>query len=563
VLTALVICPLGLVNIREESLRKMATSGKKEIGKIEFFMTELIGKGSFSSVYKGIYENNIGVAIKRVLLDEITSEIEILQENHNHSNIVGYYCSEKDENFMYITMELCDGTLTTDGGTLNEKYMKVGSKQEVIRQICEGLRFLHEKRVVHRDLKPSNILISRPVSDRCYIKLADFDISRKLKTGKNDFTRSTIGKGTVGWTAPELMTEDGSRYTQAADIFSLGCVITFILSDGQHPFGDEYHRQGNIVEGKPQIPDSIHPCIADLIPKMVGEDASARPTIQEIMDHPYLMEPRTEFAYIVDFIAKYKKNQGFIAALNRESETANLFVGDWRSSLSASVNNKLDVGTYKPYQGTSVFHLVKAIRDKYVHYNDLTPEEQKEYGTLPEGFYYYWMGRFPGLMVYLRKFEAAFDEVLNANGNVSTTDSDTPTENETPLSPKVLSDDEMIRLDSLINNTIETNLREGVQNLSMTAPDSRSNTPSTDPIEMLNGGLKARCTLCQIEVQRSNIQQHLSGRKHSNQVSAVNSSYFCPVCETTVPGGPVNRRAHEKGRKHLANVSRQSRDHRQ
>ena len=119
-------------------------------------------------------------------------------------------------------MELCDGTLTTDERTLNKKYMKVGSKQEVIRQICEGLRFLHENRVVHRDLKPCNILISRPVSNRCYIRLTDFDISRKLKTGKNDFTRSIIGKGTFGWTAPELLTEDGSRYTQAADIFSLG-----------------------------------------------------------------------------------------------------------------------------------------------------------------------------------------------------------------------------------------------------------------------------------------------------------------------------------------------------
>ena len=80
----------------------MATSGKKKIGKIKFDAKDLIGKGSFSSVYKGIYENNIDVAIKRVLLDGITLEIDILQENHNHSNIVGYYCTEEDENFMYF-----------------------------------------------------------------------------------------------------------------------------------------------------------------------------------------------------------------------------------------------------------------------------------------------------------------------------------------------------------------------------------------------------------------------------------------------------------------------------
>ena len=49
---------------------------------------------------------------------------------------------------------------------------------------------------------------------------------------------------------------------------------------------------------------------------------------------------------MVNFIAEYKQNQAFIAALHRESVTANLFVGDWRSYLSASVKNKLDVGTY-------------------------------------------------------------------------------------------------------------------------------------------------------------------------------------------------------------------------
>ena len=97
---------------------------------------------------------------------------------------------------------------------------------------------------------------------------------------------------------------------------------------------------------------------------MIGKDASARPKIQQIMDHPYLMEPRNELDYMVYFIAEYEQNQAFIAALQCESVTANLFVGNWKNYLSASVKNKLDVGPYKPYQGTSVFHLVKAIRDK-------------------------------------------------------------------------------------------------------------------------------------------------------------------------------------------------------
>ena len=221
----------------------------EKVGKLEFWTKDKIGSGLVSHVFSGTYEKSIGVAIKRVQRTETGSEIDILKDCHNHINIVNYYCTEQDKYFRYcililykrsywtspetcrfsrtkhwsyIATELCDGTL--DNWKLLEE---VGDKKAVISQICQGLRFLHEKNVIHRDLKPTNILISRPDGsweNKRRMKISDFDVSRVLKPDKRNFTK-TKSSGSQGWTAPEMYKD--ARYTIASDIFSLGNLLIF------------------------------------------------------------------------------------------------------------------------------------------------------------------------------------------------------------------------------------------------------------------------------------------------------------------------------------------------
>ena len=54
--------------------------------------------------------------------------------------------------------------------------------------------------------------------------------------------------GTEGWIAPEMLL--GNRSTTClVDIFSMGCVYYYLLSRGKHPFGENFHRQANILSG--------------------------------------------------------------------------------------------------------------------------------------------------------------------------------------------------------------------------------------------------------------------------------------------------------------------------
>lgn len=205
-----------------------------------------------------------------------------------------------------------------------------------------GLRHLHGLKIVHRDIKPQNILVSgaRPtlagvtkdgagggsgVGGGGGMKghrmlISDFGLCRKLEVDQTSFlptANGMMGVGTVGWRAPEILrgevkldesssTDDNStssrdsvgttrtsstagahhshkptRLTKSVDIFALGCLFYYVLTNGGHPFGDRYEREVNILKGAVCLEglegfgeegsDAV-----DLIGKMLHAEASER-----------------------------------------------------------------------------------------------------------------------------------------------------------------------------------------------------------------------------------------------------------------------------------------------
>ncbi|XP_048135566.1 mitogen-activated protein kinase kinase kinase 1-like isoform X2 [Rhodamnia argentea] len=257
---------------------------------------ELLGSGSFGTVYEGFNDDGFFFAIKEVsLLDQgkqgkqsllqLEQEISLLSQ-FEHENIVRYLGTDKDDKKLYIFLELMTkGSLAT----LYHKYnLRDSQVSAYTRQILYGLKYLHDQNVVHRDIKCANILVDASGA----VKLADFGLAKATKM--NDAKSS---KGTAFWMAPEVL--KNRSYGLAADIWSLGCTVLEMLTQ-RPPYS---HLEGiqalfRIGRGEPPpVPDSLSREARDLILRCLQVNPNDRPSAAQLLDHPFVRKPSTSSGF--------------------------------------------------------------------------------------------------------------------------------------------------------------------------------------------------------------------------------------------------------------------------
>lgn len=253
---------------------------------------QLLGRGSFGSVYEGIADDGFFIAIKEVsLLDQgalgrqsilyLEQEIALLSQ-FEHENIVQYYGTAKDDSNLYIFLELMTkGSLANLYQTYNLKDSQVSS---YTRQILSGLKYLHDRDVVHRDIKCANILVDASGM----VKLADFGLAKATKL--NDVKSC---KGTAFWMAPEVVKAKNHGYGLPADIWSLGCTVLEMLT-GQVPYSPLEWMQALFRIGRgepPPLPDSLSRDASDFILQCLRVNPDDRPTSAQLLDHPFVKRP--------------------------------------------------------------------------------------------------------------------------------------------------------------------------------------------------------------------------------------------------------------------------------
>lgn len=210
----------------------------------DFSDTQLIGRGGFGEVYKGVLPNGMVVAVKK-LLDKIDvleanfqSEVACLIEV-KHRNIVRClgYSSETQHvrapyqgRFVWADLRqrlfcfeyLSKGSLA-DCLTGASFALQWSVRYQIIKGICEGVGYLHQHNIIHMDLKPQNILLD----DNMVPKIADFGLSRRLSENQSRIITKRI-IGTPGYLAPEFLSSNAITFK--ADIYSLGVIIIEILT---------------------------------------------------------------------------------------------------------------------------------------------------------------------------------------------------------------------------------------------------------------------------------------------------------------------------------------------
>ncbi|KAJ8246086.1 hypothetical protein GJAV_G00263500 [Gymnothorax javanicus] len=379
-----------------------------EVGKISFSPAEVLGHGAEGTfVFRGCFDGR-RVAVKRILpecFDFAEREVQLLRESDEHPNVIRYFCTERDRQFTYIAIELCAATLQQFVEDPECPYCDLDPVTLLQQTMC-GLSHLHSLNIVHRDLKPRNILISMPgPRGKVRALISDFGLCKKLPAGRHSFSLRSGIPGTEGWIAPEVLLEPPKdNPTSAVDIFSAGCVFYYVVTRGQHPFGDTIRRQANILSGTYHLDnfmEDLHSDVIakDLIERMISADPQSRPTTACVLKHPFFWSPEKQLQFFQDVSDRIEKEppEGPIV-VRLEMAGRAVVRTNWRMHISVPLQT--DLRRFRTYKGNSVRDLLRAMRNKKHHYHELPEEVQGTLGEVPEGFVHYFTSRFPRLLLH-------------------------------------------------------------------------------------------------------------------------------------------------------------------
>ncbi|XP_010122529.1 PREDICTED: serine/threonine-protein kinase 17A, partial [Chlamydotis macqueenii] len=167
-----------------------------------------------------------------------------------------------------------------------EEAFKEQDVKRLMKQILEGVSFLHRSNVVHLDLKPQNILLTSksPLGD---VKIVDFGLSRIMKSSEE--LREIMG--TPEYVAPEVLSYD--PISTATDMWSIG-VLAYVMLTGISPFlGDDKQEtflnisQMNVSYSGEDF-DLISESAVDFIKTLLVKKPEDRATAEESLQHPWL-----------------------------------------------------------------------------------------------------------------------------------------------------------------------------------------------------------------------------------------------------------------------------------
>lgn len=201
---------------------------------------DLLGEGGFGRVYRAWdNEEHEYVALKMQLVDPMHLDLRLRNEfnkvqQHRHRYIARYkdcytFNTINGEMDVAVMKYYKDGSLDQ---LLNSGKLNLQARYAMLRQILEGIVYLHQNNIIHRDLKPQNILIVE--HDGRYAPLiTDFGISKQIINGQSSAVSNSVMGGTYAYASPEQLKETTIR--KNTDLWSFG-IIAYIMLTGSAPF---------------------------------------------------------------------------------------------------------------------------------------------------------------------------------------------------------------------------------------------------------------------------------------------------------------------------------------
>ena len=380
------------------------------VEKYRYSGEDLIGSGAFSSIFVAIKDENDdsrsgaiecrAYALKRMEKakmnpTEIKREITtLLSLNGKCENIIKCHEAVEDGNFQYLCLDLMDGDLhefVTNNDVNQVLKSNPATSVHITKEIVNGLMFLHEQKFIHRDLKPGNILYT--TDPTLHFKIADFGLTKNTST--SSMMTSTGGSGvamaagTRCWMAPELVSMKTKEHTLQSDIFSLGLVLHYLHTLGNHPFANESEPahviERKIVKKSAKLDQSLHAEVVSFLQVLLTKDPLKRPPAAYLNQHPYLWSDRKKIEFLKAVGDQPEainpaehRSSALELRLQNTSTGRNVSTLAWDQTIRTLYIEMTTAWKRKKYRTDRLIDLVRFIRNAYAHKQERSFQTQQD-----------------------------------------------------------------------------------------------------------------------------------------------------------------------------------------
>ena len=322
-------------------------------------------------------------------ISSIEGEINLLK-NLDHPNIVKYMECIRTKSHINLILEY------VENGSLHQMIKQSGKMGEhlvliFVKQILEGLAYLHNQGIIHRDIKGANLLLTK----NGVVKLADFGYSIL-----NDKNKVNSIVGTACFMAPEVIEQKGN-ISPKCDIWSLGCTIIQLLTT--RPPYYEFEPMAAmfriVTDDCPPIPGGISNYLKDFLLKCFTKEPSKRPNAKELLVHPWITTPNKKL--VKKFI---NENKNGVIPIN--------LINEWKKNY----RNILNSGNSSQNNRTVSQNITEDLTQKansIINESNLKQKEECKYAEMDE------KGKLENEMeILLESFQLKEENLFNKKQNL-------------------------------------------------------------------------------------------------------------------------------------------------